>query len=80
MFIFKSSFLKYSRIFPGHFQFVFFFQDFPGVERTCEANPAGENNSFIFTVHVKSVPLYHLRFAYVVLHMPIKEFSGLMDS
>ena len=28
-------------------------------KRTCEANAAGENNSFIFTVCVKSVPLYH---------------------
>ena len=29
-------------------------------ERTCEANPAAENSSFILKVHVKSVPLYHL--------------------
>ena len=37
-------------------------------QRTCEANPAGENNSFIFTVCVKSV------LAYLVLHMAVKEF------
>ena len=43
-------------------------------ERTCEANPAGENSSFIFTVCVKSVPLYHFKLAYVVLHMAVKEF------
>ena len=29
-------------------------------QRTCEANEAGENSSFIFTVSVKSVPLYNL--------------------
>ena len=42
---------------------------------TCEANAAGENSSFIFTVCVKSVPRYHFKFAYVVLQMPVKEFS-----
>ena len=45
------------------------------LERTCEANPAGENSSFIFTVCVKSVPLYHIKLAYVVLHTAAKEFS-----
>ena len=30
-------------------------------ERTCEANPAGENSSLIFAVCVKSVPLYHFK-------------------
>ena len=34
----------------------------------------GENSSSIFTVDVKSVPLYHFTLAYVVLHMAIKEF------
>ena len=32
-------------------------------KRTCEANPAGKNSSFIFTVCVKSVPLYHFKLA-----------------
>ena len=34
----------------------------------------GENSSFIFTVCVKSVSLYHFKLAYVVLHMAVKEF------
>ena len=42
--------------------------------KTCEANPAGENSSFIFIAGVKSVPLYHFKFAYVVLDMAVKEF------
>ena len=48
----------------------------PGTQtqRTCEANPAGENSSFIFTIRVKSVPLYHFKLAYVVLHVAVKEF------
>ena len=33
---------------------------------TCEANPAGKNNSFIFTVCMKSVPLYRFKRSYVV--------------
>ena len=40
----------------------------------CEANPAGENNSLIFTVCVKSVPLYHFKLSNVVLPMAVKEF------
>ena len=44
------------------------------IKRTCEANPAGENSSFIFTVCVKSVLLYHFKLAYV--HMAVKEFFG----
>ena len=32
----------------------------------CEANPAGKNSSFIFTVCVKSVPFYHFKLAFVV--------------
>ena len=43
-------------------------------QKTCEANTAGENSSFIFTVCVKSVSLYHFKLAYVVLHMAVKEF------
>ena len=43
-------------------------------QRTCEANAAGENSSFIFTVCVKSVPRYHFKLAYVVLQMAVKEF------
>ena len=41
----------------------------------CEANPAGENSTFISTVCVKSVPLYHFKLAYVVLHLAVKELS-----
>ena len=43
-------------------------------QRTCEAKAAGENSSFIFIVWVKFVPFYHLKLAYVVLHMAVKEF------
>ena len=43
-------------------------------ERTCEANQAGENSSFIFTVCVKSVPRYHFKLACVVLQTAVKEF------
>ena len=43
-------------------------------KKTCEANPAGENSSFILTVFVKSVPLYHFKCAYVILHMAVKKF------
>ena len=42
------------------------------MQRTCQANPAGESSSFIFTVFVKSVRLYHLKLAYVVLHVAVK--------
>ena len=41
----------------------------------CEANPAGENSIFISTVCVKSVPLYHFKLAYVVLHVAVKKLS-----
>ena len=44
-----------------------------GSWRTCKANAAGENNSFIFTVCVKSVPRYHFKLAHVVLQMAVKE-------
>ena len=43
-------------------------------QKTCEANAASENSSLIFAACVKSVPLYHLKLAYVVLHMAVKEF------
>ena len=43
-------------------------------ERTCSANQAGENSSFIFTVCVKSVPRYHFELAYEILQMAVKEF------
>ena len=43
-------------------------------ERTCLANQAGENSSFIFTVCVKSVPRYHFKLAYVILQMAVKKF------
>ena len=43
--------------------------------RTCEANAAGENSSFIFTVCFKSVPRCHLKLACEVLQMAAKEFS-----
>ena len=35
-------------------------------QRTCEANAVGENNSFIFTACVKSVPRYHFKLPYIV--------------
>ena len=40
-----------------------------------EANAAGENSSFIFTVCVKSVPLYHFKLAYVFYIWLSKNFS-----
>ena len=43
------------------------------LKTTCEANAAGENSSFIFTVLVKSVPFYHFERAYVVLHKAVKK-------
>ena len=43
-------------------------------QRTCEANAADENISFIFTVGVKSVPVYQVKLACVVLHMAGKDF------
>ena len=43
-------------------------------KRTCYANQAGENSSFIFTVCVKSVPRYHFKLTYVILQMAVKEF------
>ena len=43
-------------------------------KRTCQANAADENSAFIFTVFVKSVPLYHFKLVCVVLHMAVKEF------
>ena len=49
------------------------FDDFLSVERTCEANAAGENSSFIFAVCVKSVPRYHFKLPYLVLRMAVKE-------
>ena len=39
-----------------------------------EANAVGENSSFIFTVCVKSVRLYHFKLAFVVLHVAVKGF------
>ena len=42
------------------------------LQRTCEADQAGENSSFIFTVCVRSVPRYHFKLAYVVLQMAVK--------
>ena len=42
-------------------------------KRTCEADAVGEIVHSIFTVYVKSVPLYHVRLAYAVLHMAVKE-------
>ena len=43
------------------------------MQSDCEANRVGENGSFIFTVCVKSVPLYHFKLAYVAIHMAVKE-------
>ena len=44
------------------------------LKRTCEANAASENSSFIFTICVRSVPRYHFKLANVVKQMPVKEF------
>ena len=63
----SGSFLSISE-FNSHFQ------GGENRKRTCEANAAGENSSFIFAVCVKSVPLYRFKLAYVVLHMAVKEF------
>ena len=46
----------------------------PRQKKTCENNAAGGNSSFIFTVCVKSVPLYYFKLACVVLQMAVKEF------
>ena len=43
------------------------------LQRTCEANPAGENSSSILTVCVKSIPLYHVKVGYVVLHIRLSK-------
>ena len=43
---------------------------------TCEANPEGENRSFIFILCVKSVRLYQFKLAYVVLHMAFSKPSS----
>ena len=53
---------------------VWFLSNISTQQRTCEANQAGENSSFIFTVYVKSVLRYHSKIAYVVLHMAVKGF------
>ena len=46
------------------------------MQSTCEANPVGENRSFIFTVCVKSVQIfYYFKLAYIALHMAVKECS-----
>ena len=50
------------------------YQSLRYLQRACEANLAGENRSFIFTVYVKSVALYHFKLTCVVLHMAVKEF------
>ena len=44
------------------------------LERACDANLAGENNSFIFTFNVQTVPPYHFQLVFVVLHLTVKEF------
>ena len=36
-------------------------------------NQASENSSFIFTVCVRSVPRYHFKLTYPILHMAVKE-------
>ena len=46
------------------------------MQSTCEANPASENSSFIFTVGVTSLPFYRFKLAYVVLHTAVKDFFG----
>ena len=38
-------------------------------------NTVGENNSFFFTVCVKSVPHYHFKLAYIVLQIAVNGVS-----
>ena len=56
--------------------FHFLIHELKQRKRTCEANAVGESSSFFFTVCVKSVPLYHFKLDYLVLHMTVKEFFG----
>ena len=44
-------------------------------KRTCEANVAGENSSFIFTVCVKAVACYHFKLAMKFFISLPKHFS-----
>ena len=48
------------------------FRTWQAFKRICEADVAGDNSSFIFTVYVKCVPLYHFKLAYEVLHLAVK--------
>ena len=66
----RSTLLHFAIILFLHIMEFFTFSS----ERTCETNPLVENSSFIFTVCIKSAPLYHVKLAYVVLHMAVKEF------
>ena len=43
-------------------------------QRTCEVNRMGENSSFIFIRHFKTVPVYGFKLVWVVLHPSVKEF------
>ena len=42
------------------------------VEAKTTDNVSDEISSFIFTVCVKSVPFYHFKLAYVILHIAVK--------
>ena len=44
------------------------------LKRTCEVNRMGENSPFISTCYAKTVPVYDLKIAWVVLHLSVKEF------
>ena len=44
-------------------------------KKACEANPVGENSSFVFKICVESVPLHHFKFAYADLNVAVKDFS-----
>ena len=43
-------------------------------KKTCEANPADENSSFILTCCFRSVSFYQVKLVYVVPYMIFKEF------
>ena len=45
-------------------------------KRACEANPAGEDRTVIYTVCVKCVSFHHVKLAYLVLHMAVNEVFG----
>ena len=49
-------------------------------QRTCEVNRMGENRSFILTCYMKTVSVYDFKLVWVILHLPVKEFSKLFTN